>query len=276
MTQNTAIEWTDHTFNPWVGCKHVSAGCAHCYMFTEQNRYGGDPTQVRRTKTWGQPVKWNRRLETLNQRKAQRGLFDGSLEVPLRERVFTCSWSDFLIEEADPWRDAAWDLIRSCENLDFQVLTKRAERFAEEGMVRTLGGALAGRGVPLPNLWLGVSVENRKQGVPRIDLLKEAPAAVHFLSIEPLLEDLGQINLAGLDWVIIGGESGPGARPMQLEWARSLVEQCRAARVACLVKQVGTVLAREFGSANKKGGRMEDWPEDLRVREFPKVQIGPG
>lgn len=239
MGSNTGIEWTDHTFNPWYGCKHVSAGCAKCYMFTEMRRYGRDPDAVVRAKTtWNNPRKWNA--------AAQR---EG-----VRRRVFTCSWSDFFIEDADDWRDEAWETIERCPKLDFQILTKRPERMAGRLMWQRRGAA-----APWPNVWLGVSVENRKQGIPRIEILRETPAAVRFLSVEPLLEDLGTLDLDGIHWVIVGGESGPNARPMEPEWARSVRDQCLEQGVAYFHKQNG----------NKRAGRELDGRE---WNEFPKTE----
>lgn len=232
MGENSSIEWTDHTVNFWVGCRKITAGCAHCYMFTDQTRYGQDPGVVRRTKTWGDPLKWNRKAKA-----------EG-----IRKRVFTCSWSDFFIKEADPWRDEAWAIIDRCGWLDFQILTRRPERMAGRcGGSRThlaMGEAFPGMletetAPPRANVWLGVSVENRKQGLPRIDILRETPAAVRFLSIEPLLEDLGEIELDGIHWVIVGGESGPGARPMHPDWALSIRDQCLEAEVPFFFKQQG-------------------------------------
>lgn len=216
MTQNSAIEWCTHTWNPWMGCRHVSSGCANCYMFTEMRRYGRDPAVITRTKTWKDPAKWNRKAEASG----------------VQERVFTCSWSDFFIEEADNWRDEAWSVIAACPSLDFQVLTKRPERIS--GHLPAVTTTL-----PLPNVWIGVSVENRNQGLPRIDILREIPAAVRFLSVEPLLEDLGPLNLRGIHWVIGGGESGHGARPMHPDWIRGVRDHCMEQNVPFFMKQWG-------------------------------------
>lgn len=135
-------------------------------------------------------------------------------------------------------------------------------------------------GWPLPNVWCGTSVEDRKHGLPRIDVLRQVPAAVRFLSIEPLLEDLGKINLEGIHWVLIGGESGPGARRFNVEWMRSLIAQCKAAGVACFAKQLGSLPVEPTSTpgftekivklASAKGGDWNEWPADLRVRQFPE------
>jgi protein gp37 len=180
---DTHIQWTNKTWNPWHGCHKISPGCKNCYMFSDKARYGQDPNVVVRSKTlFNAPLKWT----------------DPAL-------VFTCSWSDWFIEEADEWRHDARDIILRTPHLTYQILTKRPERAA-----RWIPA------VPDPNVWLGVSVEDRKYGLPRIDVLRELPAAVRFLSIEPQLEDLGEINLSGIHWVIIGGESGPAARPFNI------------------------------------------------------------
>src|SRR5689334_23079211 len=161
MGERTNIGWTDATWNPWHGCKKVSPGCKHCYMYRDKERYGQDPTKVVRSKTkFRDPFKWA----------------DGRM-------VFTCSWSDWFIEEADAWRPEAWEIIKATPHHTYQILTKRPERIA---------GHLPpdwGRGYP--NVWLGVSVENQDY-VERILRLLAEPAAVHFISAEPLL---GPLNL---------------------------------------------------------------------------------
>jgi len=206
MSKTTGIEWTDATWNPWHGCHKVSAGCKNCYMFADKKRFGQDANVVVRSKTkFFEPLKW-----------------------PEPRRVFTCSWSDWFIEEADEWRVDAWRAIRYTEHHTYQILTKRPERIA---------GHLP-YGWPFPNVWLGVSVENR-ENLGRIDLLRKTPAAVRFLSLEPLLEDLGTLDLSGISWVIVGGESGPGARAMDPDWARSVRDQCVAAGVPFFFKQWG-------------------------------------
>lgn len=240
MSDLTKIQWTDATWNPWHGCHKVSPGCKLCYMFREKARYGQDPNAVVRSKT----------------------TFDAPLKWKEPRLVFTCSWSDWFIEEADPWREEAYGIMRRTLQLIYQVLTKRIERAA---------GRLPNP--MLPNMWLGVSVENQ-QYKNRIDLLRETPAALHFLSLEPLLEDLDTLDLRGIDWVIVGGESGPGARPFDVDWARSIVEQCAAARVPCFVKQLGFHVIQDGERRIKKdpkGGDMHEWPHDIRVREMPGV-----
>ena len=206
MGQITGIEWTDKTWNPWYGCHKVSQGCKNCYMFRDKKRYGQDPNVVVRSKTqFRSPLTWP--------------------EVP--SLCFTCSWSDWFIEEADAWRDEAYEIIRATPWITYQILTKRIERAA--GRIPE---------PPLPNVWLGTSVENRANKY-RMGELVETPAAKRFVSIEPLLEDIGELGLQGIDWVICGGESGPGARPMHPNWARSVRDQCVAAGVPFFFKQWG-------------------------------------
>lgn len=280
MSTNTGIEWTNATWNPWHGCHKVSPGCKNCYMFRDKERYGQDPNVVVRSKTtFRDPMKW------------------------LKPRmIFTCSWSDWLIEEADPWREEAYEIIRATPQHTYQILTKRIDR--ARGRVPD---------PPLPNVWLGVSAENQQYADERIPLLLQTPAAVRFVSYEPALGrvDLRRVpfrpgrrlNIAdgsalviggegGVDfsfttrqmlhWIIVGGESGPDARPFDLAWARSIVEQCREFGLACFVKQLGAFPCeeREVGTAkggahvpltlrDRKGGDWEEWPIDLRIRDFP-------
>jgi protein gp37 len=274
MGERSSIEWTDATYNPWRGCDKVSPGCAHCYMFTQQRQYGRDPSVVVRCSpsTFYAPVR----------AKKWRELPPGSL-------VFTCSWSDWFHEDADPWRDEAWDVLRQRPDLRWQILTKRPERILEH--------LPADWGDGWPNVWLGVTIENRRF-VDRADLLRQVPAAVRFISAEPLLGPLvpflgwrsprdrahGRppelvwgdgyegpgLDLASIDWVIVGGESGPGARRMDPQAAEDLIDACEKARVACFVKQTGKVLARELGLADRtKGGDLSEWPAWLRVRQMP-------
>jgi protein gp37 len=213
MGEATRIAWTDHTWNPWVGCTRVSPGCDHCYMFTGRERYGQDPALVVRSKTtWHDPVRWEQAAARSSQ----------------RERVFTCSWSDWFHSAADPWREEAWAIIARCPHLDFQILTKRP------GRIRTHLPADWGSGYP--NVWLGVSIESDRY-VRRAELLRRISAVVRFLSLEPLLGPLPSLNLTDIDWVIVGGESGPGYRRMDHAWVRDLEEQCRAAHVAFFFKQ---------------------------------------
>lgn len=227
MSDHSKIEWTDATWNPVRGCTKISAGCKHCYAETFAERFRGVP---------GHPFEFGFDIRVVPHK----------LREPLKWRtpkmVFVNSMSDlfhqavsddYIVQVAEVMKEANWHT--------FQVLTKRADR-----LNRMLAGALAPF-AKLPNIWWGVSVENRKHGLPRIPLLRESKAGVRFLSIEPLLEDLGEVDLSGIAWVIVGGESGPGARPMAEEWVISLRDQCRKARVPFFFKQWGGVRKKEHG-----------------------------
>lgn len=236
MGEHTAIEWTDATWNPWRGCHKVSQGCKNCYMFRDQVKYGNDPNVVMRSKTtFNDPLKWARKS-------------------PLKQmKVFACSWSDWFIEEADPWRDEAWDIIRKTPNFTYQILTKRAESI-HYCLPDDWGNGW-------PNVWLGVSVENR-ENVWRLEALSEIPAVVRFMSYEPALSTLDATITTFspiLDWVIVGGESGPNYRPLNLEWVFETVYQCRDNAIACFVKQ-------DSGLRSGNQGRI---PDELWIKEFP-------
>jgi protein gp37 len=207
-------------------------------MFTAQKRAGFDPSTVVRTKTWDQPLRWQKEAAAAGR----------------TERVFTCSWSDWFHADADQWRDEAWALIKKTPNLQYQILTKRPERIRDH--------LPADWGKGYPNVWLGVSVEDRRFGLPRIDVLRTIPATIRFLSVEPLLEDLGTVNLDGIDWVIVGGESGPGWRPMDHAWARSLRDQCKAAGVPFFFKQ----------SSNRFTERGIELDGEV-IREYPELPV---
>jgi protein gp37 len=247
VAATSAIEWTDATWNPWMGCERVSPGCAHCYMYREQRQYGHDPEALRRSKTkFFEPLRWT--------------------EARL---VFTCSWSDWFHPAADPWRDEAWEVVRQTPHLTYQILTKRPELIAE----RLPGDWDDG----WENVWLGVSIENSRF-TWRADALREVPAAVRFISAEPLLGSLfetsgrrSRLDLEGIDWLIVGGESGPGSRRLDLTWAHELVNACDDVSTAFFMKQLGSVLARSLGSRDRKGGDMSVFPSELKRREMPRA-----
>lgn len=318
------IEWTGSTWNPIrarnletgkVGthCAKISPGCAHCYAETHNARnlpHGSS----------GLPY------TAKGAEQAQYFIDRKMLAAPLRrekpEVYFPCSLTDWLLFE--PRMVAAMlGVAAATPRHTYQFLTKRPERFkgllswfATDGrrylemgesqpaaslawwMADALGptfpwsaadhGAMLRAAWPLPNVWVGVSVEDREHGIPRIGRLRQIPAALRFLSIEPLLEDLGRIDLTGIDWVIVGGESGGTARPLDIAWVRSIVVQCRAAGIPVFVKQLGQrpemrlYAESDYGSEffrlhgnrairlrDKKGGDPSEWPEDLRVREMP-------
>lgn len=215
MTTTSKIEWTEQTWNPTVGCTKISAGCKHCYA----------ETMAKRLQAMGAPGYENGfQLAVLPQR----------LDDPKRRRkptvYFVNSMSDVFHDRiSDAYIEQIFEVIRETPQHTYQILTKRAARLAR--FFRT-------REVP-DNAWLGVSVENKKHGVPRIDYLRTVPARTRFLSVEPLLEDVGELNLRDIHWVIVGGESGPKARPMKLEWAESVRVQCEEQDVAFFFKQWG-------------------------------------
>jgi protein gp37 len=222
VADTTSISWTDHTWNPWRGCTKISPGCAHCYMFTAQYRLAQNsrnaalwnPAVVQQTRsTWEDPLRWQR-----------------TLRATQTQKVFTCSWSDFFHDAADTWRPRAWDIIRRCPGLDFQILTKRPENIRDR-----LPSDWGRRG--WPNVWLGTSIENPRF-LWRLDFLRLVPAVVHFISAEPLLASLlPGLSLRAIEWLIVGGESGPGYRPMELDWARSLRDLAARERVPFWFKQ---------------------------------------
>ncbi|RKH49901.1 DUF5131 family protein [Corallococcus llansteffanensis] len=221
MADNSKIEWTDATWNPVRGCVKLSPGCKHCYAETFAERFRGVP---------GHPYTQGFDLK----------LIPGKLAEPLRwkasKRVFVNSMSDLFLDGVpEAYIETVARVMALADWHTFQVLTKRSER-----MQRLLSTRLA-FAARLPNVWWGVSVEDRRYGLPRVQHLRAAPARTRFLSVEPLLEDLGQVDFTGVDGVIVGGESGAKARPLDPAWVRSVREQCDAAGVAFFFKQWGGV-----------------------------------
>lgn len=262
----TTIEWTNETWNPTTGCDRISPGCDNCYALPMAKRIKA-MEQARGTahpkyQTDGDP------------RTSGPGfglaVHPDTLDEPTRwrtpRRVFVNSMSDlFHARVPAAFITDVWRTMQATPQHTYQILTKRPERLA-----RVLGKVHAEVGLtdPLPNVWLGTSIE-ADDYARRADALRQAPAAVRFVSAEPLLGPLPSLDVHGLDWVILGGESGPGARPLELDWIRDVIGQCRAAGAAPFVKQLGAVWAKANGASDKKGGKPEDWPEDLRVREYP-------
>lgn len=215
MTTNSKIEWTEQTWNPTVGCTKLSPGCKHCYAEVMAQR-----------------------LQAMGTRGYENGfkltLLPARLEEPIKRKkptvYFVNSMSDVFHEDVPfEYIDQIFRTIANTPQHTYQILTKRADRMAEY---------FAHRNVPV-NAWIGVSVEDQKHGVPRIDFLRQINAKVRFLSVEPLLESLGDIDLTSIHWVIVGGESGPKARPMQEAWVEDIRVQCEAADVAFFFKQWG-------------------------------------
>jgi protein gp37 len=237
MSANSAIEWTDATWNPVRGCTKISPGCTHCYAETFAERFRGVP---------GHPYEQGFDLRFVPEKLLE------PLDWPAAKMVFVNSMSDLFHE------DVPVDYIRRVAQVmatanwhTYQVLTKRSERMRD-----LLSGELRWA-ADLANVWWGVSVEDRRHGLPRVEHLRQAPAKVRFLSVEPLLEDLGDIDLTGIHWMIVGGESGHGARPMQPEWVMKLRDRCAACEVPFFFKQWGGVrkgkTGRELGGVTYDG-----------------------
>jgi protein gp37 len=315
MAENSKIQWCHHTFNPWRGCTKVSAECDLCYAERDSKRFpairgvwGKYGTRVIASDAmWKEPLKWNRKAETEGERKrvfcaSLADVFEGVETMPM-EAVHPISNARFRL----------FALMASTPDLDWLLLTKRPDNmarfFKHQGYHAFNDYRLETEQWPARNIWCGTSVGVQKTKY-RIDQLREVNAVTRFLSIEPLLEDLGELDLAGIHWVIVGGESGPRSRPFDIAWARSIIQQCKAADVPVFVKQLG---ARPIDSTHKdiwgpngghhyrrpvgdpiidqalnqpgytvtdedlrrcqvkdrKGGDPLEWPEDLRVREFP-------
>lgn len=270
MAENTTIEWADHTFNPWEGCQKIGLGCLHCYAETRNARFGGGvainwgpgaPRRRTSASNWQLPLKWDREAKAKG----------------IRYRVFCASLADVFDNEVDPqWRADLFQLIISTPNLDWLLLTKRignAKAMIAEAVECPMDMMDVLR--PLPNVWIGATVVNQEEADRDIPKLLAAPAVKRFLSMEPLLGpvelghwigttkaigattfrdenniyrcDLTGTPVDGIDWVIVGGESGPGARPMHPDWARSLRDQCIAAGVPYLFKQWGEWREPEHG-----------------------------
>ena len=219
MATNSTIEWTDATWNPVRGCTKISPGCAHCYAETFAERFRG---------VAGHPYEQGFDLRLVP------GKLGEPLKWPTPKMVFVNSMSDLFHRDVpDEYIEQVCRVMVMANWHTYQVLTKRADR-----MRNLLRGRLR-FAADLPHIWWGVSVENRKHGVPRIGILRQAPAAVRFLSVEPLLEDLGELNLDGIGWVIVGGESGHGARPVAPAWVEKLRDQCEGGERPVFLQAVG-------------------------------------
>ena len=284
MGADSKIEWTDHTFNPWVGCTKISPGCDHCYAEGWAKRsglvkWGGERRRTSAT-YWRQPLKWNAEAE----------------RAGTRPRVFCASLADVFDNDVPvEWRADLFRVIRSTPALSWLLLTKRIGNVLPS--LKVLGCDR------LPeNVWLGITVVNQEEADRDIPKLLAVPARIRFLSCEPLLAPInlasltlstdrgslygfnclstlfpwGALNYPLVDWVILGGESGPGARPFTLGWGKDIVRQCRAADVPVFVKQVGAHPVNREGERcphirDHKGKVVEEWPEALRIREFPTI-----
>ena len=338
MSATSSIEWTDATWNPVRGCTRVSEGCRHCYAESVAYRFSGpglayeglvriDSKGVRRPNWNGKiqfveehlldPMKWKPAKQTKYE------FVDGHPRMThtRSRRIFVNSMSDLFHENVtDEMRDKIFAVMALCPQHTFQVLTKRPERMLDYltgvDMMRRNEmwrwqvaadeiidncAAVEDHPWPLPNVWLGVSVENQDAADERIPLLLQTPAAVRFISAEPLLGEICIERIPrrngyytndgtplfwhplaqGLDWVIVGGESGPGSRYCHIRWIRNIVEQCVSANVPVFVKQLGsnpvvntepdTPLLGSLDLLDKKGGDISEFPRDLQIREFPEV-----
>jgi protein gp37 len=325
MSAVTTIEWTDRTWNPTRGCSVISPGCVNCYAMKQAHRFSGPGGAYEGlTKQTKAGPQWTGTVR----------LIDDALGEPARwkkpARIFVNSMSDLFHESlSDEAIDCVFAVMAWARHHTYQILTKRparmrdyitglaalspydrACRLANAGAWKPFANTgIGGLEWPLPWIWLGVSAEDQQRADERIPLLLQTPAAVRFVSAEPLLgpidlrpyvaptetlRTLTERDPAFIDWVIIGGESGPGARPCDVAWVRALVRQCREADVACFVKQLGsrpclagpcssqpgevwTVTGQSGGTEivlkNRKGGDLAEWPPAFRVRAFPRSAV---
>ncbi len=265
MGKESHIQWTDATWNIAVGCKKVDADCKFCYMYRDSlngTRY--DPKEIRKTKT----------------------VFDLPLKLKQPSRIFTSSLTDVFLPELDAIRPEMWEIIQKCPQHTFQILTKRPERISNISLHHESTGP--GSGIiyrNMPNVWIGTSVGS-PDGLQRIaDLIQGMWRGIKFLSIEPyhqaidLRPFLSADKVTGkspIHWVIVGGESGNDNgkyryRPCELEWIEDVINKCWEADVPVFVKQLGTHLAKKMGLKDRHGGDISEWPEHLRIRQFPKT-----
>lgn len=271
MSKNSNIQWTDSTWNIAVGCKKVDSDCKFCYMYRDSmNNTRYNPLEIRRTKT----------------------VFNMPLKLKQPSKIFTCSLTDFFIEEIDSYRNEAWDIIRKCPQHTFQILTKRPERI-KYCLPEDWGNGW-------DNVWIGTSIGSQDSDY-RIKYILSIPAKIRFLSIEPLHSkiELTSIKLYGhddinplkpiisdswiesrpaIDWVIVGAESGNDNgkykfRECKLDWIEKIVNDCKEHNVPVFVKQLGTFISKELKLKDRHGGDIEEFPEHLRIREFPIIKL---
>ncbi|MFJ6889992.1 DUF5131 family protein [Streptomyces californicus] len=250
MSDRSSIEWTEATWNPTTGCDRVSAGCDNCYALTLSKRL----------KAMGSPKYQNDGDPRTSGPGFALTVHPQALTVPLKWRtprtVFVNSMSDLFHARVPlDYVRQVFEVMASTPQHTYQVLTKRARRLRQ----------VADRLQWPENLWMGVSVESAKE-LPRVEDLRQVPAAVKFLSCEPLIGPLPGLEVSGIDWVIVGGESGSGARPMDLAWADDIVETCQASETAVFVKQLGSC----WNKAHHKD--IDQFPSTLRVREYPRAE----
>lgn len=227
----SGIEWTEQTWNPVTGCTKISAGCKHCYA----------ETMARRLRAMGAPGYENGFAVSCHEKR---------LSQPLHRKAPTMYFVNSMSDLFHPkvpfvFIDRVMRTIRETPRHTYQILTKRPKTMAQYFAARHIPG----------NVWLGVSVENKRHGVPRIDILRGIDARLRFLSVEPLLEDIGAVDLSGIGWVIVGGESGHGARPMRPQWVANIKRQCRAHNAKFFFKQWGAYDAAGVKRNKKANGR---------------------
>ena len=227
MASSSKIEWTDHTWNPWIGCQKISPGCKNCYMYRWAKRHGRDPTVVSKTKF-------------------------STFHMPCRIKepgiIFVCSLSDFFHPDADNWREEAWSIMRHHNQHIYLLLTKRPELMRQRIPLNFNSDRDAYK-----HIWLGVSTENQTMADARIPKLLEIPAAKHFVSAEPLLGEIDfSLWIKDLDWIITGGESGVDYNPDVLDWSRNIRDQCIRSRVAFFHKQHGGKRKRDGAWGGRK------------------------
>ncbi len=286
MGKESKISWTDASFNPWWGCVKVSPACTRCYAETFSKRVGKSvwgkdaPRRFFGDKHWNEPLKWQK----------------AALKEGVRKKVFCASMADWLEERDDLVEPLArlLELIAATQNLDWLLLSKRVGSWADRmrqviKKTHGAGSTLASfwlDGNPMKNVWMGATTENQLRANDLIPQLFMIPASIRWLSVEPMLgllnlrRFLPHDNLHGrrsdypeaIDWVIVGGESGHGARPMDAVWVRNLLDQCKDAGTAFHFKQKGNVLAKSMHCASMKGDDPKEWPQWMRIQEFPKVE----
>ncbi len=264
VSDHSRIEWTDATWNPIRGCTKISPGCAHCYAETFAERFRG---------VAGHPYEQGFDLR----------LVPGKLADPLRWRtpkmVFVNSMSDLFHQDVpDAYIQDVVEVMLRADWHTYQVLTKRSERLRELLQTKLRQASTA------EQIWWGVSVENRRDGLPRVDDLRASPARTRFLSVEPLLEDLGPFDLTGIHWVIVGGESGPGARPMNKDWVTAIRDHCQTSGVPFFFKQWGGTRKGKTGRASMAKPMMRylpeafdpSWMTTIEKRSWPSLTPAPG
>ena len=254
--QHTGIQWTNRTWNPFRGCSLVSKGCVNCYAMYQAHRYSGPGEAYEGlTINTASGPRWNGEVK----------IVEDALNKPLHWRkpskIFVNSMSD-MFHEKIPLEDIhrVFDVMRRANQHQFQILTKRSRRLVE------LNNEIAWP----DNVWMGVSIEDNPTR-QRIADLTLVDANVRFLSIEPLLDDLPNLVLDGIHWVIIGGESGFKARQMQEGWVSAIIDDCKRQNVPVFVKQMGSVWAKNHNAKDSKGGDIDEWSEHLKVRDYPDL-----